>query len=224
MNERSMDLELAELNDLILKMGNSVESSIAACVEALRSRSEELSRNIISGDSVIDDLENEIDDKCISILARRQPLANDLRFIATAMKITTDIERIGDLSVDIAQKNLELISMPLLKPLIDIPKLGKLAQEMISKSLDSFIKRDVSHVKQIHEMEKMSDNFRNLITDELMDIMAKDCTTVPRAIPLLLIARFLERICDHAMNIAEDVVFMVEGRVIKHLHVKKQED
>ena len=224
MIERSFDSELAELNDLILKMGSMAEESIHKSIEALKNRDEELSKEIIANDRLIDELENEIDEKCITLLATRQPMAGDLRFIATAMKICTDIERIGDLSVDIAQKNLELLNMPLLKPLIDTPKLAKLAQDMLKLSLDSFVKRDSNLSKEIHDMERESDNLRNLITDELIQIMVKDSSTVTRALPLLLIARFLERICDHAMNIAEDVVYMVDAKVIKHLHQTQMEE
>ena len=218
MNERTFDLELKGLNELILKMGNMAERAIFDSMSALKGRDEKLSRKIISDDKGIDGLENEIDDRCITLLATRQPMANDLRFITTAMKVTTDLERIGDLAVDIAQKNLEIISFPLLKPLIDTPKLADIAQKMISMSLDSFVKRDPKGLSNINDLEKEADRLRDLITDELADIMSKDPETVKRAIPLMLVARYLERICDHAMNIAEDVVYMVDAKVVKHMH------
>lgn len=218
MMERTFDSELQELNGMLLKMGCMVEKAISNSIDALKNRNELVSRSIIEDDQLIDELELEIDEKCIILLATRQPMAADLRFIAMTMKIDTDLERIGDLAVDIAQKNLELVSMPLLKPLIDIPKLAKLAQDMMKKSLDFFVKRDASQGLKIHEMEKESDRLRNIITDELTQIMSNDISTVPRAISLLLITRFFERMCDHAMNIAEDVVYMVEAKVVKHLH------
>ncbi len=218
MIDRGFDAELHELNDLIMKMGNFAQEAISKCVEALKNRDESLTVEIIKGDVEMDDLELAVDDKAITLIARIQPMATDLRFITTAMKIATDLERIGDLAVDIAQKNLELLSRPLLKPLIDTPKLALISQQMITKSLDSFVSRDGKSSLKIHELEKESDKLRNAISEELVDIMMKDGNTVGRAIPLLLIARFLERICDHAMNIAEDVVYMVEGRVVKHLH------
>lgn len=217
MNERTFDSELRELNDLILMMGGMTERSIVDSVNALRERSEDLSKKVISGDKETDCLENEIDDKCIELLATKQPVASDLRFITTAMKITTGLERIGDLAVDIAQKNLELLSQPLLKPLIDIPKLSEISQKMIHMSLDSFVKRESSGLSHINDLEREADKLRDLITDELTDIMSKDPGTVRRAIPLMLVARYLERICDHAMNIAEDVVYMVDAKVVRHM-------
>lgn len=220
MAERTIDVELTELNDLILRMANIVESSIAMSIEALQKRDEPLADKVIDGDKKVDQLELDIDDKCITLLATRQPMAADLRLIATAMKIVTDLERIGDLSVDISERNKELLKWPLLKPLIDTPKLAEIARRMIKESIDTYVKRDSSRSLQIHALEKESDKLRDLITDELIEIMSKDPSSVPRAIPLLLIARHLERVCDHAMNIAEDVVYMVEARVVKHLHEK----
>ncbi|MCX5749244.1 MAG: phosphate signaling complex protein PhoU [Candidatus Saganbacteria bacterium] len=218
MSERTMDTELSELNGLIMMMANMVETSVAMSIEAVKRRDEKMSDKVIEDDKEVDQLELEIDDKCITILATRQPMAADLRFIATAMKIVTDLERIGDLSVDISQRNKELLNWPLLKPLIDTPKLAEIARQMIRESIDSFVKRDGSRSLKIHDLEKESDRLKDLITDELIDIMTKDCSAVPKAIPLVLIARHLERICDHAMNIAEDVVYMVEAKVVKHLH------
>lgn len=219
MIERTFDSELAELNDMILKMGNMAQTAIAESIEALKAQNEKNAREIIKDDKKIDQIELDIDEKCIVLLATRQPMATDLRFIATAMKITTDIERIGDLAVDVCEKNIEMINVPLVKPLIDTPKLAQLAQDMLRESLDTFVKRDPNRSIKIHEMEKEADRLRNIITDELIEIMSKDPTTVPRGVSLLLISRFFERMCDHAMNIAEDVVYMVEAKVIKHLHV-----
>lgn len=218
MAEHTIDTELSELNDLILKMSNIVETSVARSIEALKKRDGKTADKVIEDDGDVDKLELEIDDKSITLLATRQPMAADLRFISTAMKIVTDLERIGDLSVDIAQRTKELLNWPLLKPLIDTPKLADIARQMIRESIDSFVKRDGSKSLKIHELEKESDRLRDLITDELIEIMTKDCSAVPKAIPLILIARHLERICDHAMNIAEDVVYMVEAKVVKHLH------
>lgn len=219
MIERSFENELQELNDLILKMGNMVQASIRKSIEALKNRDDKLSREVIASDNDLDELELLIDDKCVTLIARIQPMAADLRFITTAMKITTDLERMGDLAVDVAQKNLELITMPLLKPLIDTPKLADIAMKMIGESIDTFVKRDSTRSIKIHAMENEADKLRDLITDELIEIMMKDPQSVPRAIPLLLIARYLERICDHAMNVAEDVVYMVEAKVVKHMPI-----
>ncbi len=220
MIERTFDSELSELNDLILKMGQTAQDSIYRSVEALKNRDEKLARAVIEGDSGIDSLELEIQDRAITLIATRQPMAADLRFITTAMSIATDLERIGDLSVDISQKNIEMLKWPLLKPLIDTPKLADIAKNMIKESIDTFVKKDSTRSLKIHAMETEADKLRDLITDELTQIMMRDPQTVPKAIPLLLIARFLERICDHAMNIAEDVVYMVEAKVVKHMAIK----
>lgn len=216
MTERILDAELEELNKKVLTMGGYVEESIANTITALKEKDKELSIKIIEGDKIVDDLENEIDNFCIELLATKQPVASDLRFITTAMKITNDLERIADLSVDIAQKNLEILSEPFLKPLIDIPKLSDIAQKMIKMSLDSFVKKDSSISTDIVNFEIEADRLRDAITEELLQIMCKDPTTVKRGVPLLLIARYLERICDHAMNIAEDVVYMVDAKIIRH--------
>ncbi|MFA5098187.1 MAG: phosphate signaling complex protein PhoU [Candidatus Margulisiibacteriota bacterium] len=222
MIERTFDSELSELNDLILKMGQTAQDSIYRSVEALKNRDEKLARAVIEGDSGIDSLELEIQDRAITLIATRQPMAADLRFITTAMSIATDLERIGDLSVDISQKNIEMLKWPLLKPLIDTPKLADIAKNMIKESIDTFVKKDSTRSLKIHAMETEADKLRDLITDELTQIMMRDPQTVPKAIPLLLIARFLERICDHAMNIAEDVVYMVEAKVVKHLPIQNE--
>jgi phosphate transport system protein len=140
------------------------------------------------------------------------------------MKINAELERIADLAVDISQRVLELIDKPMLKPLVDIPKLSVVAQNMIQDAIDSFVKRDVGLAKKVVLSDEEADQLRNLVQQELLnDYMAKDPTTAPRAMPLLLIARHLERICDHATNIAEDVIYMVEGKVVKH-HIEELND
>jgi phosphate transport system protein len=162
-------------------------------------------------------MELTIDEKCIDLIARHQPMAGDLRFLTTSMKINGDLERIADLAVDIAQRVLELVDKPLLKPLIDIPKLSTIAQSMIKNAIDSFVNRDVELAKKVALSDPEADKLRNLVQEELInDYMARDPKTADRAVPLLLIARHLERICDHTTNIAEDVIYMVEGKVVKH--------
>jgi phosphate transport system protein len=157
-----------------------------------------------------------IDDLCLELLATQQPMAVDLRFITTGMRIGSDLERIGDMAVDIAERTIELASLPLLKPLEDIPKMADMAEKMVHKALDAFVKKDAALARRLWEDEEKVDGYRDLVSDELTDMMAKDPTATQRALPLILIARHLERIADHATNIAEDVVYMVEGKVIKH--------
>jgi phosphate transport system protein len=208
--------ELHKLNDLILKMGGMVEKSIYGSVEALKKNNPKLANELIAADDAIDQIELTVDDLCLELLATQQPMAIDLRFITTGMRIGSDLERIGDLAVDIAQRAVELAAMPLLKPLEDIPKMAELAEKMVHKALDAFVKRDAALARALWLDEEKADGYRDLVHDELMAIVARDSTSAPRAIPLMLIARHLERIADHATNIAEDVVYMVEGKVIKH--------
>ncbi len=215
--ERHLDQELKELNNDILKMGAYAEDAICKSVEALKVRDKELAKSVIANDANIDRLELEIDEKCIDLIARYQPMAKDLRFITTGMKLNTELERIADIAVDIAQRVLELADMPLLKPLVDIPKLMMVAQNMVKMSVDAFIKGDVDLAKKVILSDGEADKLRNLISKELVeDYMVKESATAPRAVQLLLITRFLERICDHATNIAEDVIYMVQAEVVKH--------
>ncbi len=215
--ERHFDQELEDLKKELLKMGALAEGEIFESIEALKSLSAERANKVISDDKVIDELENEIDERCLDLLALRQPMAVDLRFITMSLKISTDLERIADLAVDIAQRVLELIGKPLLKPLIDIPKLTIISQQMVKDALDSFVNKDADLAGKVILLDSEADRLRNLVQKELVeDYMSKDSSTAPRAVPLLLITRHLERICDHATNIAEDVIYMVNAKVVKH--------
>jgi len=222
--ERHFDQELKDLKQEILKMGAFAEEAIYKSVEALKNRDKALAKSVISNDSNIDQLELAIDEKCIDLIARYQPMAKDLRFITTGMKINSELERIADIAVDIAQRTLELIDKPLLKPLVDIPKLTSVAQNMVKMSIDAFIKGDIELAKSVLLSDPEANNLRNIIQKELTeDYMAKDPSSAPRAVQLLLIARFLERICDHTTNIAEDVIYMVQAEVVKHHPEKLKE-
>ena len=222
--ERHVDQELKELNKDILKMGALAEEAIFKSVEALKNRDREMARNVINNDGNIDKLELTVDEKCIDLIARYQPMAKDLRFIATGMKINAELERIADIAVDIAQRTLEIVDKPLLKPLIDIHKLTAIAQDMVKMAIDAFVKGDIGLAKKVLLSDSRADQLRNAIQKELIeDYMVKDGSTAPRAVQLLLIARFLERICDHTTNIAEDVIYMVQAEVIKH-HPEKLKD
>ncbi len=215
--ERHLDQELKELNKEILKMGAYAEEAIFKSIEALKNRDKELAKSVIDNDNNIDKLELAVDERCIDLIARYQPMAKDLRFITTGMKINAELERIADIAVDIAQRTLEIVDKPLLKPLVDIPKLTAIAQNMVKMAIDSFVKGDIGLAKKVLLSDPEADNLRNLIQKELIeDYMLKDASTAPRAVQLLLIARFLERICDHTTNIAEDVIYMVQAEVIRH--------
>jgi phosphate transport system protein len=215
--ERHFDEVLKELHKEILKMATMTQEAIHKSIEALKNRQKSGAQGVIDSDNKIDELELVIDEKCIDLIARYQPMAGDLRFITTGMKINAELERIADLAVDISQRVLELVDKPILKPLIDIPKLSVVAQNMVKDAIDAFVKKDIELAKKVVLSDEEADRLRNLVQEELInDYMAKDPATAPRAMPLLLIARHLERICDHATNIAEDVVYMVEGKVVKH--------
>jgi phosphate transport system protein len=215
--ERHLDQELTDLKQQLLKMGSLVETAIFESVESLKELSIERVNKIISDDKVIDQMENAIDERCLDLMALRQPMAIDLRFITMSMKISTDLERIADLAVDIAQRVQDLVGKPLLKPLIDIPKLTNLAQQMTKDALDAFVNKDAELAGSVILRDNEADKLRNLVQKELVDdYMSKDPSTASRAVPLLLIARHLERICDHATNIAEDVIYMVKADVVKH--------
>lgn len=219
--ERHFDEELKELHKEILKMAVLTQEAIYKSIEALKNREKKEAQAVIDDDDRIDQLELAIDEKCIDLIARYQPMAGDLRFVTTGMKINAELERIADLAVDISQRVLELADKPLLKPLIDIPKLSVVAQNMVRDAIDAFVKKDIALAQKVVLSDSEADNLRNLVQDELINgYMAKDPTTASRAVPLLLIARHLERICDHATNVAEDIIYMVEGKVVKH-HIEE---
>jgi phosphate transport system protein len=215
--ERHFDEELKDLNTQILKMGTMTEEAITGSVRALTEQNKDLALKLISSDKQIDMMELEIEEHCLAMLAIYQPVAIDLRFITTALKLNNELERIADLAVDVAQRVLEIVDKPLLKPLVDIPKLCAIAQSMLKDAIDAFVNRDIELAKKVVLRDSEADKLRNLVQQELIyDFMVKDGSTAPRAVPLLLIARHLERICDHTTNIAEDVIYMVEAKVVKH--------
>ncbi|MBU4482463.1 phosphate signaling complex protein PhoU [Patescibacteria group bacterium] len=215
--KRQFDEDLKKLNTDILKMATLAEEAIFKSIESLKNRDKELAQFVIQEDKKVDELELTVEETAIDLLALKQPLARDLRFITTGMKINAELERIADLAVNIAQRVLELADKPILKPLIDIPKLTDVARKMVKDVIDAFVNSDENLAKKVILSDSEADNLRNLIQEELInDYMSKDASTATRAVPLLLIARHLERICDHATNIAEDVVYMVRAEVVKH--------
>ncbi|MDD5692508.1 MAG: phosphate signaling complex protein PhoU [Candidatus Omnitrophica bacterium] len=214
---RHLDEELKELHKEILRMAVFAQESIFKSIESLKNRDKYLAKEVINTDNKIDELELAIDEKCIDLIARYQPMAGDLRYITTGMKINAELERIADIAVDIAQRSLDLMEKPLLKPLVDIPKLSEVAQKMVRDAIDAFVKRDAQLARQVVLADTEADRLRNLVGDELVnEYLGRDPKTAERAVALLLISRFLERICDHTTNIAEDVIYMVEAKVVKH--------
>jgi len=176
----------------------------------------EYARDVIARDRDVNAYENEIDEKCVELLALHQPAASDLRFITTAMKIVTDLERIGDQAVNIAQRALELNREPQLKPYMDLPRMAEKAQAMMKESLDAFVARDTALARRVRGEDEAVDALNHQIFRELLTFMMEDPTTITRAIRLILIARFLERVADHATNIAEMVIYLVESKIVRH--------
>ena len=219
--ERQFDQELNNLKENLLKMASLAEEAIAKSIKALIERDSNLAQKIIDQDSEINLLEIEINNQCLKLLALKQPMAVDLRFITSAMKIISHLERIADQAVNISQRTLELIKQPLLKPLIDIPRMAKLAQEMVKTSIDSLVNKDSLLAKRIGERDNLVDDLNDQIFRELLTYMIEDPRTIKRAIELILVGRHLERIADLATNISEEVVFILNGKNIKHPNQEK---
>lgn len=214
---RHLDEELKELHKDILRMGVFAQESIFKSIESLKARDKDMAREVIEQDNKVDELELVIDEKCIDLIALHQPMAGDLRYITTGMKINAELERIADIAVDISQRSLDLMEKPLLKPLVDIPKLSQVSQDMVRDAIDAFVRKDAQLARKVALADAEADKLRNLVQDELVnEYLVRDPKTAERAVALLLIARYLERICDHATNIAEDVIYMVEAKVVKH--------
>ena len=215
--ERQLDHQLDELRSEFLRMGAAVEDSIAQSILALTERSDEVAREAIASNDRIDTWEVEIEEKLLALLATHQPVASDLRLVATMMKINYDLERMNDQAVNIAQRALELNRVPLLKPLIDIPRMADIAQGMVKDALDAFVKLDPELARQVCRRDDELDLLRDQIFRELLTYMrGGQPDTVDRAIHLILVSRHIERIGDHSSNISENTVFLAEGRIIRH--------
>jgi phosphate transport system protein len=218
--ERPFDEELKDLKEKLLEMASRAEEQIGRAVRSLKDRQQALACEVLDKEEDINRLDIEIDEMAMRLLALRQPMAVDLRFITSAMKIGSDLERIGDLAVNIAERTLELLKFPQLKPLIDIPRMAELAQAMVRDSINAFINGDAALAKNVCERDDQVDNLNNQVFRELLTFMMEDPETITRAVDLILVGRHLERIADHATNIGEDVIYMVKGKTIKH-HVEE---
>ncbi len=213
--ERHFERELETLRERLLVMGGLAETMIHKSVKALVDRDDALVEAVLAHEEEIDLLCIEIDDRCFTLLALRQPMASDLRFLVAGIKINSDLERIGDQAVSIALRARQLITQPEVKPLIDIPRMARLAQEMVRQSLDSFVRRETDLAKSVIEADDDVDTLRDQVFRELLTYMMGDTSTIPRALNLILVSRHLERIADHATNIAEDVIYMVRGEDVR---------
>lgn len=213
---RHFEEDLRQLKEKLLRMSSLVEESISLSIKSLVERDAVLANKVLDQDDLIDEIEIEIDDLCLKLLALQQPQARDLRFIAASMKIVNDLERIGDLAVNIAHRSLDLLKVPLLKPLIDIPRMAQCAQSMLKDSLSAFVNDDVQLAREVLLRDDEVDQLNVQIFRELLTYMLQDPASVQRAVDLILVAKNLERIADHSTNIAEDVIYIVEARVVKH--------
>ncbi len=213
---RHYERELQELKEEILLLGGTVEEMIASAMKSFLSRDPDLAGRVIEMDPRVDAAELEIDHHCLNLLALRQPAASDLRFIATALKIVTDLERIGDLAVNTAERSIELCKELPLKPFIDIPRMAGAAEEMLRRALDAFVKRDPDEARAVLAADDAVDRLYVQLFRELLTTMIEEPQNVSRAIGVTFIAKYLERIADHATNIAQMVIFMCEGRDVRH--------
>lgn len=214
----SFDKELEDLHLELIKMGSLVEESIENTILALKKQDVELARKIFKNDDVIDDMEQKIEKKCLNLIARQQPLAKDLREISAALKIITDMERIADHSADIAEITIRMANEKYIKPLIDIPKMAELAKKMVNQALDAYVKQDLELAQAVCAGDDEVDNLFSKIKLELINIMKNDSEAIDQIINFMFIAKYLERMADHATNIAEWVFFNVTG---EHEHLAR---
>jgi phosphate transport system protein len=219
---RLFTVELDELSNKLLEMAGLVETAISRSVRSLVDQDRELAEQVIRDEPKINRMEMEIDGMVTRLLALRQPVAKDLRFLTAALKINTDLERIGDLAQHIAERSISLMHHPLVKPMVDIPNMATLVQSMLLKTLDAFVHGDEGLARSVLLSDDEVDNLRDTVYKELLETMQRDPGIVPAAVDLIFVARNLERIGDHATNIAEDVVFLVKGVDVRH-HAEEAE-
>ena len=213
---RHFEEELDNLRNHLLEMSGLVEDSVYRSIQSLIEKDEVAAQQILQNEAIINRMEIQIDELATSLLARVQPMATDLRFITAAIKINNDLERMGDISVNIVRRTLALMREPISKELVDIPHMATIAQSMIRKSLDAFLRKDAELARSILTSDDVIDQLRDSVYEELIGLMERDPTTVRQSINLMFIARALERLADHATNIAEDVLFLVEGVEVRH--------
>ncbi|MGA2040580.1 MAG: phosphate signaling complex protein PhoU [Bryobacteraceae bacterium] len=208
--------ELEELQSKLLEMGGLVEAAIHNSVMALVDRDEDKAKEVMWNEALVNQKEIEIDEMATRMLALFQPMARDLRFITAVIKINNDLERMGDLAVNITERALTLMREPAVKPLIDIPRIADLAESMVHRALDAFAKHDAEMARDVLLADDAVDRLRDAVYDELLTFMQEERSTINRAVSLMFIAQNLERIADHSTNIAEDVLFAVKGIDVRH--------
>lgn len=214
--QRHFDDELRELKQKLLRMGAMVENQVRQALTSLIERDEVLAEEVIANDRQVNTLDVDVDETCLELLALFQPAARDLRFVTTAMKISTELERISDLAENICERAIELNQEPQLKPYIDIPLMAEHATKMVGEAIDAFVRGDSVLARRVLKDDDHVDELNEQIFRELLSFMIENPQTISRAIRLSFISKYLERIADHATNIAELVVYMVEGKIIRH--------
>ena len=214
-------MELDELRSKLLTLGGKVEAEIALSMRALAERDSKLAEQVLSADQEVNLLELEVDEGCRRLLALRQPAASDLRFITTALKIVVDLERIGDLAVNIAERAIDLNQSPALRPVHDLTRLAQLCQSQLRKALDAFVDGDAAKAEEVIKDDDLLDALYHNLFSELLALMMEDPRNIRRANSLLFVAKHLERLGDHATNVAEMVVYMVRGTDVRHPHSRE---
>ena len=213
--------ELQILKNRLLNMGALVEERVHDATHALIERRLDTAERIITSDQDVNELQIEIDERCLRLLALQQPMASDLRLITAAMKINADLERIGDQAVNIAEQAVRVLAHPPLKPMIDLPRMAEIAERMTRESLDAFVRKDAKLARAILARDDEVDQLKDQVFRVLLTYMMADPGTIERALGLILVSRHLERIADHATNIAEDVIFVVEAKDVRHHHEER---
>ncbi len=223
-HERRLDKELDSLKNKLLRMAAFAETMIDKTISELVERDDQIGTQVPEYEEEINRLQIDIDEEAIMILATQQPVAGDLRFIITASKINSELERIGDLTINIRENVRTLLEEPPLKPLIDIPRMAELARQMVRDSLDSLVKEDVLLAQSVISADDQVDGLKSQVVRELVTYMISDPRAIERALALILVSRHLERIADHATNIAQDVIYLVQGRDVRHPRIVRDNE
>jgi len=214
---RHIDEELSDLKEELLRMGALVEEQIERAIRSLVDRDTELASRVIERDKLVNRFDVEIDETCIRLLALQAPAARDLRFVTTAMKISTELERMSDLAENICERVIELNEEPQLKPYIDLPRMANRAMQMVREALDAFVRSDAALARKVCADDDFVDNLTHQLFRELLSFMLENPATITRAIRLTFIGKYIERIADHATNVSELVIYMVEGKIVRHM-------
>lgn len=215
--QRHIDQELGDLKDRLLQMGALVEEQIERAITAMIERDAVLAGQVIERDTLVNRYDVEIDETCIRLLALQAPAAKDLRFVTTAMKISTELERMSDLAENICERVIELNEEPQLKPYIDLPRMAAWTMKMVREALDAFVQQDAALARKVCADDDFVDNLTHQLFRELVSFMIENPATITRAIRLTFIGKYIERIADHATNVSELVIYMVEGKIVRHM-------